>query len=102
MVSAPAVGDRLNKILGRRDHQVGFQGQAGQRPQAAEGDRPKGDVGHIAAVHHVQLNAVHAGRFHNLHLFAEPRKIRRKNRRSNFDLQDPPPRSVKSGQWREE
>ena len=90
------VGKSLNKILGRRDHQVGFDGQARQRPQAADGDGSKSDVGHEAAIHHVHLKAVHTRRLHDLHLLAEAGEIRRKNRRSNFDLQESPPRTLDS------
>jgi hypothetical protein len=49
------------------------------------------------------LEAVHTCCFHDLHLFAEACEIRRENRRSNFDLQNSPPKAVNSAvnseQW---
>jgi hypothetical protein len=89
-------GKRLDKILGRRDHQVGFDDQPRERPQGADSNRSKGDIGNEAAIHYVHLKAVHSCRFHLLHLLAEAGEIRRKNRWGYFDLQVSPPGMVNS------
>ena len=44
--------------VGRGDHQVDVERQAGERPQGAQHHRAEADVGHEMPVHHVQVQPV--------------------------------------------
>ena len=67
----PGARKQFDEVLGRLDHEVHLEGQPGQGPQCAHCQRAESDVGDEPAVHHVNLNAIHAGRLNRFDLFAQ-------------------------------
>ena len=81
------VGTRCGKCLkvgiDRRDHQMDVEGLGAVGFQRFDHRRADGDVRHEMPVHHVDMNPVGTGAVDRAHLFAQPRKIGRKDGRRN-------------------
>ena len=76
-------GEVLDVLLGLNNHQVHIQRLAGHRPQGLHDHRSNGDVGHKAAIHHIDVNPVSAGLVNRPHVLSKLGKVRGKDRRGN-------------------
>ena len=72
------LGESLDEVFRRLDHEVGFDGQARQGAQAFKSQRAEGNIGNEAAVHYVDLEPVDARRFNLPNLLTQTSEIRRK------------------------
>ncbi len=70
------LGKRFDVAFGLDNHQVRFQGQAGNRTQRSHHGQAETDVGHEAPIHDIQMETVRSGGLDRLGLFAEPQEIR--------------------------
>ncbi len=71
--------------FGILDHQVAVERQLGGLAQALHHRRPKRDVGHKMAVHHVHVDHRAAAPLGRGNLIRQMGKIRRKNRRQKLN-----------------
>ena len=82
---ADDVGTGLGEVghvaLRLDDHQVHVQGLGRDGPQGLHDQGADGDVGHEAAVHHVDVDPVGAGLVDGTDVFAETGEIGREDRR---------------------
>ncbi len=83
------VGARRGEVgqvaLGLHDHQVQVEGQAGALADGLQDGKSHGDVGHEAAVHHVDVDLVGAGRLHPGDLLGEDSEVGGEDRRRDLD-----------------
>ena len=71
-------------------HEMSVYGHIGVFIQRFEHRNTEGNVGHEHSVHNVEVKNVGARLFHFIAIGSEPRKIRRKNRRSNENHKNTP------------
>ena len=75
-----------NVLVGIRNHQMDVQRQFGHFPYGFHYWWPDSDVRHKMAVHHIHMQQMCPGFFDLADVFAERRKVRRKNGRSDTDV----------------
>ena len=56
--SAPAAAKAGRRTPGFVDHQVHVKRDVARTPHRLDGDGPEGQVGHVVAVHHVEVEPV--------------------------------------------
>ena len=64
-------GEVRDVLLRLNNHQVNVQGLLGHRTQCLNNERPNGDVGNKAAVHHVHMDPISTGFVHGFHFFSK-------------------------------
>ena len=79
------VGEGRKIALRLDDHQVDVERLCRRAADRLQHDRPDGDVGDEAAVHHVDVDPVGAGGVDGAHLLAQSGEIGGQNRRSDDD-----------------
>ena len=68
-------GEGVDEGVGRLDHQVDVERQAGRGANGLDHHRADGEVGHEVPVHHVHVDPVGAGLLHGADLLAEPGEV---------------------------
>src|SRR5579864_8106800 len=79
------VGKCWNEFVRILNHQVAVQRQLGYLPQRLHHRRPDREVRDEVPIHDIDMNDAGSALARGDHLLAQPRKISRKNRRSQFD-----------------
>ena len=74
-----------NEVVRILNHQVAVQRQLGNLPQRLHHRRPDREVGNEVPIHNIDMDDAGSASAGGDHLLAQPRKISRKNRRSQFD-----------------
>ena len=85
---AARLRDRLEVLLGLRDHEMAVEPRApaaDERRDGSEHDRADGDLRDEVAVAHVEVEHPRAGRLQRVELVAEAREVGRVDRRLDLD-----------------
>ena len=80
-VIRPRLGEHLEIALRLDDHEMHIEGLGSRPSDGLQHDRPDRDVGHEAAIHHIDMNPVGAGAIDRAHLLAQAREVRRQHGR---------------------
>ncbi len=76
-VIRPRFGKDAEVALRLDHHEMHIERLRRRAPDRLQHDRPNGDIGHEAAIHHIHMDPVGAGRIDRADLLAQAREIRR-------------------------
>ena len=74
-----SLGEVFDVLLRLNNHQVHIQRLAGDRPQGLNDHGANGDVGHEAAIHHIDVNPVGTSLVNGPNVLSKLGKISRKD-----------------------